>query len=381
MSMAYENLDDIVFALTQYEELLQKFPNDVKLLSGKAEILEGLDINDKINFGNQETVAILERAKCYVLILEMSVRGSSEWNKALKSKLNLIIDADRKTAFVAAFTKYDRKHFACDVLAEKIKDRKNLNEVEYMFDWLLEFEPNNLLSVHGKALAISQRNLTESLTFCDNYIQGFGEEFWPWYVKGTVLKSIGRHEEALKYFAEAQNKPNKVTVASAWSRIYFESARKNIVPMTVDCLLALGRHGEAIRMAPSNIEKAEICYKTRDYSGAKDFAGRAINENPNNPMAHQLRGHAYYGLKKYGSAADAYGVWVQLRSQNADAWYWLGEATMREDPYKVENLEKAVQCFETARKLGKSNIPDGMLKQLNERISVLHSRSVLNRLF
>ncbi len=369
----YENLDDIVFALEQYDQLLTEIPYNTDLLEGKIEILRGLE--EVILVGGKEINPVLELNRCYNHILNTAAHDSPVWDRTAKRKIDLCIDAGKKNWLIAAIMKYKINNFACTLIYKRIiDDRCSWPEKEQLVDWLLEFSPDCPPGMTYKALAISKKNLNAGLEFCDKYIQKRGETFLPWHTKAHILNAAGNYGEAIAYYNEARKRLADVKVPS-WSFEFVESTWASIIPATISCLLAAGKHKDALELAQTPIQKANIHYVLKEYANAKKILLPFIEADKTAAM---LLGHSDYAMENFDGATAAYKAWTALEPKNADAWYWLGKSNIMAGP-TLNALEIALQCFKRSKSLGNANLTEYM-GDIELRIRVLKNASPLRKL-
>src|SRR3989344_1733861 len=137
--MTYENLDDIVFALQQYDELLEKFPANVDLLLGKAEILEGLGSAPLIKGATTNPYA---RFVCYERILAAAPKTFEVWPKTLEKAVELCVANNFQSKLDYLILHYPIKKIACEIIIKKIWN-KNLSTLAILSDWLLRLDTDN----------------------------------------------------------------------------------------------------------------------------------------------------------------------------------------------------------------------------------------------
>lgn len=164
-----------------------------------------------------------------------------------------------------------------------------------------------LASAHGgleewdKALDAIEQSL--SLTPADPYRHGF---------RAMALSLLGRHGEARAGFEHALelDPENSFTHMAQVEAVLRDPAVDN--KLDRPRLLALARRScdTMLRVSPeldvSHLMHAKLLIAQKNFTDAKTAAERAIAANPNNPIAHQLRGIAQQQLGQIREAGDSY---------------------------------------------------------------------------
>ncbi|MBI4095684.1 MAG: hypothetical protein HY438_02390 [DPANN group archaeon] len=369
--MEYENLDDIVFALKHYSMLLDKFPDNITILSGKIEILEGLEGNlegklplygPSTVYGAPTPILTLEECliECYDKML-LICKDEFLKNKTLQKKLLIHIKQKDKREFLLATSRYkDYASAAYHILRGYAKAVCDAREREFFYDWLLELRPCDETAALEKALALAERDVSSALDFSK---QKFENKHWGHYIRASIFRKLGQYELAIGHLNVALNsKPDSAKM--------FEQLRSE----KIVCLLALKKIDEAVNLAPNNLQKAQVYYGANDLPNTVRYATKAIEEERSSELPYMLIGRARYGQGKFSDAAKWLRQWTTLAPQNAEAWYWLGQSVLKSDPHKINNLRDALACLEKARELKYADVSDREISLISERINVLEQR-------
>lgn len=361
--MEYENLEDVVFALEHYATLLDKFPNNVTLMLGITELSENYDgilmetPGEKANTKKKAFEPLL--IDCYNQLL-LVVEDKKIHENIFGKKILLHVKKKDKDEFLLASSRYkDYADLAYDTLFEHAKSVSDAKEREFFYDWLLELQPCDEGAALGKALAIVERDVNEAINFCN---QKFESNYLSHFLRASILKKIGRYEQAIENLDIAINMPDSANM--------FERLKKE----KIECLVALKRIDEAVKLVPTNLEKAQVYYDANDLQNTVLYATKSMSAGDRSKSLHALLGCAKYGQGKFGDAAKWLRTWSELEPQSAAAWYWLGQAVLKSDPHKIGNLREALACLKKAKDLKYANVSDREIYLISERITVLEQR-------
>ena len=168
--MTTETLEDKIFALKQYDELLKIKPDDADFWAGKAQALQ--DLYDLFHANPAGTAEIIAKD-----IFD----GFSDWTYPMpKKRLLTNLQARISNCYYRAL---DLRPNYLPTIEEKIKFHKQFDEKEKAID------------------------------FCDEVIKKHPNEAWAWYLKGFALMQFGEHKEANLCFRESvKNRPDEETL-------------------------------------------------------------------------------------------------------------------------------------------------------------------------
>src|SRR3989344_2262238 len=313
--MEYENLDDIVFALEHYSELLEKFPDNLILLSGKVEILEGIE---GTLMTERENIIMLWPHKAVIPYYDkilLICKDESLKNKTLQKKLRVHIKQKDKREFLLASSRHNYVSEAYSILQEHAKGMRDAKEREFFYDWCLELRSCDEDAALGKALALAERDVNSALEFSK---QKFESRYWGHYIRASIFRKLGQYELAIENLnAALSGTPESATL--------FERFKKE----KIACLLAFKKIDDAVSLAPTNLEKAHIYYAANDLTNTVLYATKSIKEGNHSKLPYMLIGRAKCGQGKFSDAAKWLKQWTGLEPQNAESWYWLGQAVLK----------------------------------------------------
>lgn len=92
-------------------------------------------------------------------------------------------------------------------------------------------------------------------------------------------------------------------------------------------------------------QEATAFYKLKRYDEAILHYEKAIETEPNNPLAYFNKGNALYSLKRYAEAIQCYDKVIQLDPNYSEAYYQKGIASDDLEKYNaaIELYDKAIQ--------------------------------------
>jgi tetratricopeptide (TPR) repeat protein len=204
----------------------------------------------------------------------------------------------------------------------------------------LEMDSASAVSVHGKLAAIyMQRNehrlaieQLEALLAIDP------ENMDARFNLGVSYRTVNELAEARAVFetlvqedpddVEAHNHLGEICATmQAYPEALVEFRRVvELEPMNLVGLMNLGR----------------LCYLTRDLECAERALTSAASLDPNNRYAHVNLGRVYYEAAQYDKAVAVFRHVVEMNTDDATAWFMLGEALVREN----RSIPEAITAFE-----------------------------------
>ncbi len=145
------------------------------------------------------------------------------------------------------------------------------------------------------------------------------------YGKGYVLFELGRYEETLEKYKDAEN------IWIRLQRILLEKERKK----DAERILAKARE--------VSFNKCFVLFRLNRYEEALSIIEEALNENNGNPELQFSKGFIELNLKRLSDAIDSLDRALEIDPEYADAWYCRGNAC-----YELEDYDKALQAYDKA---------------------------------
>jgi len=317
-----------------YREAVQEFENAVKLDSNFAMAFCRLAILQRDYFGNKNKAdslikkaisafpRIKEKERQIISIVETDTKADYKKGRALRD------------AFIAKYPECMESH---EYLAIQYQEAREYERAIGEYEKILKIDPNDALAYNMMAyLNYFLRNYDIAIDNVKKYVFIAGEQANPHDSYGEILMNVGKYDEAIAQFNEANKiKPDLYFVLMhlgwAYSQIgrlrdaigYFERAKDNAVNQSQinNCDLAC----------------AESYWAYADYDKSFNIATKFLESHPNYIPALGLRGSLAAETGNLALAGDDLKRIDSLLSNNALPESLAGEMTTKERLGLVKN--------------------------------------------
>ncbi len=145
------------------------------------------------------------------------------------------------------------------------------------------------------------------------------------YGKGYVLFELGRYEETLEKYKEAEH---------IWTQLYHILNEKK---MEVDANRALARTREV------NFNMCFVLFRLNRFEEALSIIEKVLEENKGNPKLYFSKGFIELNLRRFDDAINTLEQALKIDQNYADAWYCKGNAC-----YELGEYQEALRAYEKA---------------------------------
>lgn len=157
--------------------------------------------------------------------------------------------------------------------------------------------------------------------------------------RGQSLASLGKHNEAVKYFDRA---------------LWKERQSEDALTARGQSLMAMGSYKEAlscfnkaIAQNPENVtatvEKGNCYLQLRRFQDALSCYNKALATEPANELAWISKGVYYLKLKQYQESIRTFNQILKINSASSEAWFYRGQVML-----EINDFEKALLDFTKA---------------------------------
>jgi len=229
--------------------------------------------------------------------------------------------------------------------------------IEY-YDKMLAITPQSVEVMHNCALAMSKLGKFEALAMCDRALRLSPQRPELHHMRGSVLQSFGRLEEALGAYRQA----------ITFNPQLFD-AHNNMASVLRD----LGRYEEALQSCKAALALRPQSGEAMDnyacclvglnrYDEAFAAFDEALRLAPHMVAAHNDRSNALFRLGRYEDALAGYDAAIRIAPQSAEAHSSKGSVLQL-----LGRQEEAAACYDEAIRVQ----PDSAFAQFNKAVQLL----------
>jgi tetratricopeptide (TPR) repeat protein len=227
---------------------------------------------------------------------------------------------------------------------------KKYDKAITIFDDVLRTDPDYIIALYNKGLALSQAGRHNEAITCYNKALDIDPNFAEaWNNKGLALYVIGKNKIHDSYYASCFDRALKIDplCSPAWlnkGNTQFDLSKYQD---------AIERYNKALDIDPNYVEawnnKGLALHYLGRYDDAIECYNKALNIDPNFVNALNGKGRALEELGKNDNAIECYDKALRLRLtiyQRADLWYRKGTVF-----HQVRRYIDAISCYDEALKV------------------------------
>src|SRR5580704_10804491 len=222
-------------------------------------------------------------------------------------------------------------------------------EAAAVYDGALPLDPSSPRILLSKAAALRKsRHPIGALECLEEALSIGSQDARTWTLKGDVLIDLGKYEEAIGCFEEAE-RIDRAFQASDWT-------------IRADTFYSLGRYAEAIVCYEKGTSadpnyflawrgKALACWALRDVDKAICYLDEALRIKPQDIASWMDKGNMLYDQEKYEDALICFDQTLRQDSTYPSGWLRKG--------FTLDSMglrSEAIRCFDEVIKLDPSNV-------------------------
>ena len=174
-------------------------------------------------------------------------------------------------------------------------------------------------------LEVARDKIDDALKLADESIQKSGERADPWVLKGDLLRSQGKVNEAIQAYQEAlKRNPNHVGAHLSLALLYMSGKQFDTAQVEIDAARKIEPKNLPVRLTQS-----QLYFTQQKFPQARDELQEVLKAAPNNGSAILMMGATQLALESYTQAETYLSAFVKSVPDNAYARRLLAATYLR----------------------------------------------------